>query len=568
VEPAIQIGTPELPTSLDNNAHGLFLPIVRLGSPASPQLFWTLLADNLSNGSRGVGAMEDQNRFGLSLRMITQSETFIVPRLDPVSGQPLTYRLEPFVPTVSVGDRQSPPFEALIPFRFPSGSLTVRIQNPDGTINVLGPAPFAQSGMKGLADPYNGPMEDGPHPANIYQLSTMDPHFQVQFPHDGLYIITLSGSVDHIWGDTWTGGGTYKVYVVRTLSLDTAVLPGTPFEVGKCVQPLRGADPAPSSDGQRPFAARAKLRFEQDDRSDHQRAFQSLRLFSPAEQRHRVEPARGISCGYHGQLHGFARKLVDRLAHLGRRGRTRESRHYRPRGARYSGRLFHPSVVFLYRHGFDVRCRQGSGLAPDSRTWQASDFSSNQLPQSLDGVSVTMNGKNAYVYYISPSQINVLTPSDLNAGAVQVQVTFSGLTSAPFTVQSQLLSPSFFVIGRWPVRTRTHADGTLIGPPSLYPGSTTPARTGETVVVYANGLGATSVPVVGGSESQSGVLIPMPKIQVGGMNPNVRFAGLISPGLYQIDFDIPVGLPAGDNAILATLSGSTTQAGTLITVQP
>jgi len=41
-----------------------------------------------------------------------------------------------------------------------------------------------------------------------------------------------------------------------------------------------------------------------------------------------------------------------------------------------------------------------------------------------------MNGENAYVYYISPAQVNVLTPSDLAPGAVQVKVTSGGVTSA------------------------------------------------------------------------------------------------------------------------------------------
>src|SRR5271170_8098128 len=42
----------------------------------------------------------------------------------------------------------------------------------------------------------------------------------------------------------------------------------------------------------------------------------------------------------------------------------------------------------------------------DSRIWQQSDFVNGQLPVALDGVSVTVGGKNAYVYYISPTQVN------------------------------------------------------------------------------------------------------------------------------------------------------------------
>ncbi len=48
---------------------------------------------------------------------------------------------------------------------------------------------------------------------------------------------------------------------------------------------------------------------------------------------------------------------------------------------------------------------KGENLAPAgvSRIWQTSDFVNNQLPTALSGVSVTMNGTNAYVYYISPT---------------------------------------------------------------------------------------------------------------------------------------------------------------------
>ena len=77
---------------------------------------------------------------------------------------------------------------------------------------------------------------------------------------------------------------------------------------------------------------------------------------------------------------------------------------------------------------------RGSGLAPtgDSRSWQDSDFTSNQLPTALDGVSATINGENAYIEYISPTQLNILTPPDLATGSLQVKVTANGKTSAAF----------------------------------------------------------------------------------------------------------------------------------------
>ncbi len=211
----------------------------------------------------------------------------------------------------------------------------------------------------------------------------------------------------------------------------------------------------------------------------------------------------------------------------------------------------------------------GSNLAPanDQRTWQGSDFVNNRLPTQLDTVSVTVNGKSAFVYYISSGQVNVLTPPDPMQGPVQVQLTASGLTSAPVTVQAQSTSLSFFVFGGGPYAAAVHADGSLIGPPSLYPGSTTPAQPGEVIMLFGNGFGATSPPVVSGSLTQSGTLSPQPVIKIGGMTASVQFAGLVLPGEFQFNVVVPASAPDGDNTLTVTYNGLSAQAGVLLTVQ-
>jgi hypothetical protein len=65
----------------------------------------------------------------------------------------------------------------------------------------------------------------------------------------------------------------------------------------------------------------------------------------------------------------------------------------------------------------------GTNLSQTNRSWQDSDFVDGQLPTSLDGVSVTINGISAYVQYISATQINVVAPDDSTTGLVSVQVT-------------------------------------------------------------------------------------------------------------------------------------------------
>ncbi|MGO9256044.1 MAG: cellulase family glycosylhydrolase [Bryobacteraceae bacterium] len=211
---------------------------------------------------------------------------------------------------------------------------------------------------------------------------------------------------------------------------------------------------------------------------------------------------------------------------------------------------------------------KGTNLAPagDTRIWLGSDFFGNQMPEQLDGVSATVNGKGAYVYYISPTQVNILTPPEAMLGPVTVQLTVAGVAGAPATVKAQAVAPSFFVFNGGPYVVAEHTNGSLLGPTTLYPGSSTPAKPGETVVLFANGFGPTSTPVVDGSVTQGGTLSPLPVVTIGGATANVVFAGLVAVGEFQFNVVVPASLANGDQPITATYNGLTTQPGTLITV--
>src|SRR5262249_44451702 len=152
-------------------------------------------------------------------------------------------------------------------------------------------------------------------------------------------------------------------------------------------------------------------------------------------------------------------------------------------------------------------------------------------------------GKAAYVFFISPTQVNILTPPDAMAGPVTVQLVNNGVASNAFVVQAGSESLSFFnfvspagvqyVYGR-------HADGGIIGPSSLYPGLTTPAKPGEAIYVAGTGFGDTDMPIVSGALAQSGMLPkPWPVVAVGGIPTEVTFAGLAAVGTYQFNFQIP-----------------------------
>jgi uncharacterized protein (TIGR03437 family) len=171
----------------------------------------------------------------------------------------------------------------------------------------------------------------------------------------------------------------------------------------------------------------------------------------------------------------------------------------------------------------------------------------------LDGVSVTVNGKAAYVYYISPTQVNILTLPDTLPASANVLLTVNGVASPAFTAQTQPLSTSFFTFSEGYV-IATHLNGSLIGPTTLYPGASTPAMPNEEVVIYANGFGPTNVPVISGAIAQSGTLSPPPVIQIGGVTANVIFAGLVAPGEFQFNVVVPASLGNGDQPVTATES--------------
>ena len=106
------------------------------------------------------------------------------------------------------------------------------------------------------------------------------------------------------------------------------------------------------------------------------------------------------------------------------------------------------------------------------------------MPTNLQGVSVTVDGKPAYVYFYcsaatstvcSADQVNVLTPLDNTVGPVQVVVTSGSAPSTPFTVNMQAVAPSFLKFGASNYVVATHSDYSLLGPASLYPGASTPA---------------------------------------------------------------------------------------------
>jgi uncharacterized protein (TIGR03437 family) len=205
---------------------------------------------------------------------------------------------------------------------------------------------------------------------------------------------------------------------------------------------------------------------------------------------------------------------------------------------------------------------KGTNLATTTRTWTSDDLAGGNLPTSLDGVSVTINGKPAYVEYVSPTQVNVVAPDDSSTGSVEVKVSVNGQTSSASVSTLKSFAPAFFTFdGKY--LAATHADNSFLGKQGLFssaPDLTTPAKPGETIVLYGTGFGPTNPAIPAGHLTDQVANITTPyTITIGGQQAQVLFGGLVPPfaDLYQFNVVVPSGLANGDQPVKAQINGET-----------
>jgi uncharacterized protein (TIGR03118 family) len=210
----------------------------------------------------------------------------------------------------------------------------------------------------------------------------------------------------------------------------------------------------------------------------------------------------------------------------------------------------------------------GGSLAPTTRTWRASDFSGTNLPASLDNVSVSVNGQPAFVSFVSPRQINILTPANMAVGSpAQIVVSDNGLTSTTMSVPTSAFGPAFFLLGG-KYGVAVHGNGTIVGPTTLVANNSTPAKPGEPITLYLTGLGNTTPAVTNGQVvGQTAPLAAPATVEIGGLPATVTFSGItLGAGLYQVNAVVPPNAPDGDNALTVTVGGYTSPGGVFINV--
>lgn len=189
-----------------------------------------------------------------------------------------------------------------------------------------------------------------------------------------------------------------------------------------------------------------------------------------------------------------------------------------------------------------------------------------------------IDGQAAYLWYVSPNQINAQVPDDTKRGRVNVVVT-NALGTATSAVTLADFAPAFSLLDATHVAgiiLRKDGSGTygggaydIIGPRGNglgYP--TVPVRAGDEISLFGVGFGPTLLASPAG-KAYSGALPVINSVVVKiGDAPVVvlkpTFAGITSAGLYQINLTIPEDLGAGDLRLVAATGNTSTQAGVTI----
>jgi uncharacterized protein (TIGR03437 family) len=196
----------------------------------------------------------------------------------------------------------------------------------------------------------------------------------------------------------------------------------------------------------------------------------------------------------------------------------------------------------------------GSQLAPSGTAASAAVL---PLPLSVAGVSATVNGVAAPLYYVSPGQLNVQIPYETGAGPAVVGVNNNGQV-ASFPLQVAIAAPGIFVDG----------NGAIV------PAGT--GKAGDTLSLFITGDGDLTPTLPTGNTplpSTTTADLPQPRqpvtVLVGGLPANIQFIGVPAElaGVTQINFTVPQNVGQGRQPVVVSVGGVQSQAALLTITQ-
>jgi uncharacterized protein (TIGR03437 family) len=234
----------------------------------------------------------------------------------------------------------------------------------------------------------------------------------------------------------------------------------------------------------------------------------------------------------------------------------------------YGGYPYLASGSWLEIKGSNLADPNDPRLASGSGQWTSSDFNGANAPINLDGITVSINGKPAYVWYLSPTQLNVQAPEDSATGNVSITVTNCKATSSTAmfsrrTLAPGLLAPSNYSSNGTQYLVATFQSGgayvlnTALG--ASFGLNARPAKSGDLIIAYGVGFGDVTPSILPGTVvGQSNQLVNPVTFSFDSIPATLSYQGLAGSfvGLYEFYITVPPGLPNGDIPIHVSQNGT------------
>jgi uncharacterized protein (TIGR03437 family) len=152
-------------------------------------------------------------------------------------------------------------------------------------------------------------------------------------------------------------------------------------------------------------------------------------------------------------------------------------------------------------------------------------------------------------------QINVQTPWGISGRSnVTVVVANNGVASEAFSVPVLKSQPAIFYYS-----TGGLLFGAILHATFQLADIGHPAVEGETVLIYCTGLGEVLPEAQDGTAATGAELtVTTPTVTIGGVSAVVTFSGLAPNfvGLYQVNAQVPAGLPSGNKDVVISVNGA------------
>lgn len=227
----------------------------------------------------------------------------------------------------------------------------------------------------------------------------------------------------------------------------------------------------------------------------------------------------------------------------------------------------------------------GSNVGPTTAATMS--ISNGYVTTSLSNVTLTIDGQNAPLLYVSANQVTAQVPYESTLGSGKVVVLTNGSNPpANSTVTIASTAPGIFTAdGSGTGEAAAINTSAATGAVTLN-GTTNPAHIGDTVTLFLTGEGNYNTSLLpGATNTNTGFIIPVtmsplpqmsptPTVQIGGVDASagVSYAGVVPGsiiGVFQINVAVPTGSSTGASVPVAvSIGGNSTQSGVTINVHP